>query len=245
MHNTIIVAICDDDKEYLEMLFSETEEILNHYANDLKILHFNSADALYTYCKLRPVDIVLTDIDMPETDGFTLAERLNSLERTPKTVFITAHKEFSYQAYDYNPFCFVLKNDHKRLERVLSELIRLKSRSRTQKITLMSSNPPTMIDIPETVYLDASKNYVVAHLRNSSFFSFRATIKDVYNELRGYCFVLVQKGYIVNCRYIRIFNNSHIIMSDGTKKAMTRNEKMFNEAKNIYSEYMRSDDEFI
>ena len=155
---------------------------------------------------------------------------------------MTAHSEFAYQAYDYNPFCFVNKTDLKRLNRVLTQLIdKIETRKQQTDIIHLQFDNLVDIDINNVIYLDTTKNYVVAHCRNNTTFSFRATIKDVYEKLRNNDFMLIQRGYIANCRFVKILNNRYIVLANNEKKTMTRDLQKFKEAEKIYKEFMRKE----
>ena len=55
----------------------------------------NGLDAM-EYMKQNPVDIVLTDIRMPEIDGIALAEWIKENHPGTRVVFLTGHNEFTY-----------------------------------------------------------------------------------------------------------------------------------------------------
>ena len=68
-------------------------------------------DAQYALDWLRdhPVELALLDINMPKIDGITLAARIK--ERYPQTaiVFLTAYKEYAFDAYAVRPAGYLLK----------------------------------------------------------------------------------------------------------------------------------------
>jgi two-component SAPR family response regulator len=65
-------------------------------------------DAL-AWSKEHPVDIALLDIDMPDMDGITLAVNLKQLRPDTAVVFLTAYKQFAYDAFAAHPSGYLLK----------------------------------------------------------------------------------------------------------------------------------------
>lgn len=61
--------------------------------------------------KQNPPDIVLTDIEMEDGNGFTLANELTYRFPNIKIIFLTAHDKFEYaqKAIHYKAFAFILK----------------------------------------------------------------------------------------------------------------------------------------
>lgn len=55
------------------------------------------------------IDVALLDIDMPDMDGLTLAEKLTERQPTVNIVFITGHSEFALESYNVYASAFLLK----------------------------------------------------------------------------------------------------------------------------------------
>lgn len=64
---------------------------------------YNGAEVI-GMLKNHPVDLVITDICMPETDGLQVAEYIHKNKLSTKVVIITAHRNFEYaqQALEYS-----------------------------------------------------------------------------------------------------------------------------------------------
>ncbi len=87
-----------------------------------------------------PVDLVLTDIHMPDMDGMELARHLSKVNRPPVVVFTTAYNEHALQAFEVNAVDYLMKPI--RVQRLLSAL---------QKVPRMkAANGDTMPDLPSS-----------------------------------------------------------------------------------------------
>jgi DNA-binding LytR/AlgR family response regulator len=74
---------------------------------DIKVIGeaSNGLEAVTQITELHP-DLVFLDIEMPGLNGF---EVVNSLERVPPTVFVTAYDKYAIQAFEVNAIDYLLK----------------------------------------------------------------------------------------------------------------------------------------
>ena len=70
---------------------------------------FTDAQYALDWLQDHPVELALLDINMPKIDGITLAARIK--ERYPQAaiVFLTAYKEYAFDAYAVRPVGYLLK----------------------------------------------------------------------------------------------------------------------------------------
>lgn len=76
-----------------------------------KVLTAQSAAQADALMQETPVDILLCDIEMPQTDGLTFVRSLRSSGSNVICLFLTAHAEFTYarQAIELNSIDYILK----------------------------------------------------------------------------------------------------------------------------------------
>jgi FixJ family two-component response regulator len=82
-HSACVVAIVDDDYRVVESLESLLDSA-GHSAHG-----FTSAQALLESSVWDALDVLITDIDMPWMDGFTLYQRLQIDRPRTSAIFIT------------------------------------------------------------------------------------------------------------------------------------------------------------
>ena len=83
----------DDEKLILDGL----KYILDWNSMDLEIVHEakNGRDALDKF-KEEPVDIVITDINMPIMSGLTLINEIKKINKDVSFIVLSGYDEFSY-----------------------------------------------------------------------------------------------------------------------------------------------------
>jgi FixJ family two-component response regulator len=85
----LVVAVVDDDPSVLRSL----EYLLD--SADYRVQLFSSAEALLSSPVLEELDCVVSDVDMPGTDGFELLRRLHVVRPGLPAIFITGYPETS------------------------------------------------------------------------------------------------------------------------------------------------------
>ena len=99
-------AICvDDEAKTLEYTVERCREL----AQMEQVEGFAHARDALAWLKDHPVDIAFLDIDMPDMDGITLAARIKEMYPAVAIVFLTAHKEFAFDAMSVRPSGYLLK----------------------------------------------------------------------------------------------------------------------------------------
>lgn len=237
---TLEIAICEDEKDFAEKLSKLLINELNDYSDKYVVKKFSNAFDLLEYYKEKTVDIVLSDVDMPEIGGFEMREKLRYICPKAYVIFITAHTELAYHLFDHNSYGFVHKGDLRRFRRVLMQYIDKVKLQKLRDIQIQSDSKETVdIDLHKDMYITHERNYVLVHDESEKTRSFRATLKSVYAQIKDYYFVWVQSGCIVNCRFIDKFTSREVILLNGKKIQLTRDTKKRQEAKDLHAEYVR------
>ncbi len=118
------VMIVEDE----ELILQGIRNILDWEALGLMVVHMarDGAEALKLW-EEEPVDIVVTDISMPEMDGLTLLRKIREKEEKVRFIILTGYDEFSYarEAVRLDVENYILKPiNEEELERQLKETVR-------------------------------------------------------------------------------------------------------------------------
>jgi two-component SAPR family response regulator len=99
-------AICvDDEARTLQYTVDQCRKL----AQMDSVEGFTEALAALEWLKNNSVDIAFLDIDMPDMDGITLAARIKEIHPNTAIVFVTAYKQFAYDAMSVRPSGYLLK----------------------------------------------------------------------------------------------------------------------------------------
>ena len=70
---------------------------------------FTEASAALDWIYRHPTDIAILDINMPQMDGITLAAKIKKASPKTAILFLTAYKEYAFDAYEVHPTGYLLK----------------------------------------------------------------------------------------------------------------------------------------
>ncbi len=197
------VIIVDDEplaRERLQRLMGDSQ--------DCRVVGMaaNGAEALQLVQECDP-DMVLLDIEMPATDGLTLANQLATLEDPPAVIFCTAHAQHALDAFGVNAVDYLLKPV--RQEKLQAALNKARRLSRPQRLWLGDVPRPAqrahisarsrggmeLIPLPQIYYFLADQKYVtVFHEGGETLID--DTLKELEAQL-GDGFVRVHRNALV------------------------------------------------
>lgn len=236
------IAVCDDDKKFADRITRQIKEITLSKGILCDITNFYDGIELVSYCKKHNTDILILDIDMPVMNGFEAVDELRKSQPEIAVIFITAHNEFAYQAYDYQPFWFVSKSDLCKLGEVLLKLINKINLHRAENnFIVLKLNNIVHINAAEIMYLKSERNYINAYKVNGEVFKFRGAMKDTYEQLEDRGFIYVIRGCIVNCRYIEKIDKRKniILMKNNDRIHITSDAEAIRKIDAVYGKFMR------
>lgn len=99
-----IVAV-DNAPELLDKI----EGIFRNMKDVNLLKTFEEAVAVVEFVKENPVDMVFTDIVMPDISGISLAKELGKLEKAPAVVLMSSIPGFSLEAWKIQAYGFIEK----------------------------------------------------------------------------------------------------------------------------------------
>ncbi|MEM7664893.1 MAG: LytTR family DNA-binding domain-containing protein [Pseudomonadota bacterium] len=171
--------------------------------------------------------VVLLDIEMPDGDGFYVAQRMLELPVLPEIVFVTAFSSYAAQAFESGAADYLLKPfSVERLSRALQRARdRIRSRTLEQRVERLqqlvdrlrqdkpaSALPERLwfrtgkatvrVGIDDIRYISADRDYVEIVTAEETL-HVRHTISALVKQLGGDVFVRVHRSHIVRKSQIR------------------------------------------
>lgn len=243
MIKTIIV---DDEPRGLSSL----RKLLELNCPDVKILGecSDARSALQSIGELEP-ELVFLDIAMPEKNGFDL---LNELSPVPfEVIFVTAHNEYTIQAFKYSAVDYLLKpvDEDLMIEAVKRAGQRIAGKASAQQVETFLYNlhkvqtPAEMklcipdmkgfrvIQLVDVVYCESDSSYTIFHLLNGAVLTASRSIieYEVLLEKSGFC--RIHKSFLVNLHHIKEYvrgeGGSVILTNDMVIEVSRRKKEVF------------------
>ena len=172
------VLIVDDEllaRNRLRVLLSECEDpsapfIIDEASNAAQSLDFLKRSDL-------PIDVVLLDIQMPETNGMLLAQTLRNLPQPPALIFVTAHSMYAAGAFEVDAVDYLTKPV--RLERLQQAIAKVRRLRNVENMALNSDTAPVLIirdrgraervPLHQIIYLKAEQKYVTVRTASRTY----------------------------------------------------------------------------
>lgn len=207
------IAVVDDEKDVLEKVYGGLKKIESECSIDIDIDCFaNEELLLMNINENKMYDAYLLDIELKHLDGITLAKKIRKRQNDAYIIFITNYMRYAIEGYDVKAYQYILKD---RLDEKLLETIKLIYNDfieRYEKYFIIQ----TSSRYEKILYRDIC--YIYKEHKNSVFVTkngksqVRMTLQDVYGNLLQEEFIYIDRGYIVNMRYIKKFQKQEIIL---------------------------------
>ena len=203
-------ALVDDSLNDIQIIKNTIFYLCHGTDTMIQISYFqNSSDTEI----LNPFDMYILDIDMPDMNGFELANKI--YEKYPEAViiFCTMHDNLVYDSFRLNAFYFVRKSN---LEEDLSYSLKKYISLRTH-VTYIARTSAGIEKIPfdKIIYFEVAHNDLYIHLLDNSEIRERKSIQKLGTEISSAGFVQIGKSFLVNMRHIQKIKDYSAVLSNG------------------------------
>ena len=214
---TLRTIIVDDEplaRDLLHALLAEHQDI--HVVKQCQ----DGQEAI-SCLQTKPVDLMFLDVQMPETGGFDVVERLG-LQCLPPTVFVTAYHEHAVKAFDVHAVDYLTKPVT--AERLALALDRVReklgakaalltqeqfaavlsglrwgeeAKSYALRILVKDGEKEILLPVEKIDWVEAADYYCCLHSSGRSYM-LRETISDLSERMDPRQFVRIHRSAIVN-----------------------------------------------
>ncbi len=127
-----------------------------------------------------------------------------------------------FDAYDVEAFQYLLKPiEDKKLKSVLQKAV-LKTQERSQAFIIVSRDRQMKkLFLDDIFYFEIRGRVIDAH-GTSGIFSYYEQIGLLERELQGKGFFRCHKSYLVNLKYVDVYNRQELVLDNGERIAIAR-----------------------
>lgn len=227
------ILLCDDNKEFLDIMMIQLREILKNMGKQAKITQYQDADSMEVDC-----DIAFLDLDFKGKDynGIDIARAIRKQHKDTVIIFVTNFPQYAPAGYEVQAFRYLMKSDIK--SKLRSYLTLAVEHLQEVKPTLNYNIAGEEINIPleDILYIESQLHFVLVHLhpnaRKQENHTFYASIGSLEEQLFPHGFLRIHKSYLVNMNYIQKFQCKQTTLTDGTQLRVS--EKNYSEQKKTY-----------
>lgn len=234
------IALVDDLESDRRLLERELRSFCSYHLGQTgTVAAFSSAEALLARFRPDMYSIVFLDICMDGMNGIQLARRLREMDPRLLIVFLTASREFAFEAFPVHPFDYLVKPySRSDLYRVLEEALRvLAAAERT--IAVRVSRETVEIPVRRISAAVARGHNVELRLAGHDPLYTTMTFSEVQEKLAGDPrFLLCNRGILVNMEQVLTLTEELVRMKDGESFPVRRRNRA--ELRATFSQYMLS-----
>jgi DNA-binding LytR/AlgR family response regulator len=228
------IAIVDDEKIIREQIKS----LIEKQKPDCCLDSYGTGEELLKEGK--SFDVLFLDIQMDGMNGIDTAKVLRERGEDTVLVFITAVKEYVFEAFDVSAFHYLLKPiEEKKFEEVFDRAVKEAGTRKAQEqdvFFIKTRNRNITLDRKTILYVENQGKKVEIHT-TAEIIEIYASMKELELQL-GESFCRCHRGYLVNMAYIAEYENDSIRLSNGEKIFMAK--ERYHEFVKEYMRYLRS-----
>lgn len=216
------IAICDDEPAILKVVHQITAQYFHTQHVGCTIETYNRSDTLRDDLEDgKFFDLFLLDIEMPNVDGMTLAEKIHATLPAATMIFITSHLEYAISAYEFSIFRYIPKSSiTNKLPQALADFYKLYALERGDFYTIAVKNHVEKIAHRDILYVLKDGKYAVFYLRSGRTTQVRKSLSVVADEL-GPSFLMADRGCIVNLANVDSMDGQDILL-DGHRVPISK-----------------------
>ncbi len=217
----IKVAICEDNETQLTSLYNLTKEIFDNLNLQYIIIKF--ADGNNLLKSTYNFHIYLLDIQLNDSSGIDIAKKIQLHDKNAIIIFVTALKDYIFDAFDLRAFNYILKPINKnRYKNILYSAVN--SLQKEDKFILAKYNGySSKILFNDITYIESLKRKIKVHTL-TNVFEYYYKLSDIEKELAGDNFFRCHKSYIVNLKFVQSYNNTNIILENGQEIFLSKHK---------------------
>lgn len=223
----IHIAICDDSKQERQILAALFKRYQELHATPLQIHIFqNGFSLLDAIDQGKRFDITILDILMPGENGIEISRNIRASGTDTEIIFLTSSPEYAVDSYEVKAQNYLLKpvTEEKFFASIDSILAELDEKDTASFIIYTTEKQYSRIRVSSLVYGEVTHRTITLHLADQTMISAVMTFTEFQDILKAYPdFIYPHRSYAVNMNYIQYVTKSDIILTDGQKIPLSRN----------------------
>ena len=231
----IVFGVCDDDRVFTDLLSENLRRMTVRFPIEIEcyIRSFHAAAEVLDYIELNPLDALFLDIDMPDMNGFELADALNGKAPATRIVFVSGYDNFVYDSFRYSPVCFLRKRRLKEelpgvVERIVENIL-----DDAQTGLFDTSDGPVSVPYRNILSIESARNYYEVHCGEGMVYRCRGTLTQAEKKLAASAFCRIHAAVLVNMDNVRTVGADHrLTLIDG--RSFTVSQRKWSGFKEAY-----------
>lgn len=233
------IAVCDDEESALEIICGAVGTAFRSQKSEADIEKFSSVQGLEERMITQKFDLLLLDIKLRNDDGIEFGRRLRKKKDDTQIIFISSCSERVFDAFSVHPFGFIRKSHFlKDITDVISSFIESRQSGRNSSIVLKVKDSTFTISIHDIIFIEGMRKYQLIYTRGREEpIQIQNSMESLEQQLSDHGFLRIHKGFLVNCRFIKLIGGHEVELSDGRLIPISRRKAQ--EARDYFLAFMQ------
>ena len=211
------IAVCDDEKRDRD----DISRLIHKHSTRHKIHEFDCAIPLMENINNgASFDVLFLDIEMAESDGWTVAKQLKESNSNIYIVMFTVKGNYIYDCFDRVDWFFAKPVTEAQVHKVLNIAHEKLSPA---IIEFESNKAPIILTAPEIMYIKVERNDVYIHTTKHTY-KIRESLVNITKKLNFPFFVSPYQSYILNLDHYSTIAKGDIILKNNEKIPLSRHK---------------------
>lgn len=221
------IAVCDDE----ETVCSTLENYINKACTDIyidsEIDLFSSGAILKRHLKDgNTYNIFFLDIELKDDTGIDVSDYIRNKikDESAQIVYVSGKNEYDRQLFAFRPFTFIEKPfDIDVIRTTLEKYMRIYG-NKNDLFHYKYGHDTYWVNLSTILYFKSNRKKITI-LTLTTNDEFYGSISSIINQLRSKGFISPHKSYLVNYRFIKVFQADAIIMVNGDKIPIAKGKR--------------------
>lgn len=216
------IAVCDDDLTHAQITMKDAKKFItkhNVLKLDLEFFQYTDARLMLLDHDKSTFDVVFLDIDMPDINGFDVADKMFAKNTEIFIIYTTSYDNFARQSIKHRVYRFISKGDSKELEDSVIQLFNDLS-SQHAYYNFNYKRQLYNIDINSILYCEQVRNTMMIYTETDVYKQI-ISIKKILDKLPKN-FIRCHKSYIVNAKKITDTLEETIVLKNNIQIPMSK-----------------------
>lgn len=210
------IAICDDEKKWLEVIKRKIVGLRYDEIMDIVIDCFTNQEDLILNSNARGYDLVYLDIEMEGKNGIEVARKLKELNDRTIIIFVTAYKGYIHDAFEVSAAQFIEKPiDDELFIRSFEKAVNKYKRTNLIKIFKVKDGN-LAINLNDIISIESYYNTVFVKTIRGTYITNYHHLCRIRKVVLEHDFIRIQVGLIVNMHFIQNMRYREILMKNKT-----------------------------
>lgn len=230
----IRVAVVEDREKDSRLLCQYLRQYAGEHNADIAMEAFSDGEDIAASYACQ-FDIIFMDIMMEFVDGMSAAEEIRGRDDRVIIIFTTTMTDYAVKGYQVGALDYILKPiTYYALARSLDRaLAKLPGCDDSRFIILPLADGKRKIEFRDIYWIESRMHYLTFVTQKGEFRTYMR-IKDVEQALSEHSFFRINKGTIVNLKYVEAVSGDNCMVNETALPVSRRKKAEFLEALNTF-----------